>query len=175
MSDIKVCARCKKALPISEFRKQSGSLDGLQSYCKLCLSEYKKSKYKTTKASKSSKSYPSYKVAKHRHSKIRLLFGEDNQIVTFRMLAEMLDTTVKQVYTKWELRGRPSKIKNLEFFSRDYAVERTKRIKRSTENLLRYMEATSKEKPKKEVKVRPVKKKRAEGNAEWQALGDDLR
>lgn len=91
------------------------------------------------------------------------------------MLAEMLGMTVKQVYTKWELRGRPSRIKSLEFFSREYAVQRAKRIKRSTENLLRYMEATRGEKPKKEVKAKPVKKKRAEGNAEWLALSDDPR
>ena len=168
----KLCARCKQELPVSEFRKQSDSSDGLQSYCKLCLSEYKKSKYKTAKAAKS---YSSYKVAKCKHSKIRLLFGVDNQVVTFRMLAEMLNMTVKQVYTRWDLRGRPCRIKNLEFFSRKYAVQRTKRIKRTTENLLRYTEETRKEKPKKEVKAKPVKKKRAEGNAEWQALGDSLR
>ena len=172
MNETKICTKCRNELPTSAFRKRTKASDGLQGYCKSCLSEYKKSRYKTTKASKS---YPSYKVAKRRHSKIRLLFGKDNQIVTFRMLAEMLNMTTKQVYVRWEHRGRPSKIKNLEFFSREYAVERSKRIKRTTENLLRYMEATSKEKPKKEVKVRPVKKKRAEGNAEWQALGDDLR
>lgn len=168
----KLCARCKQELPVSELHKQSDSSDWLQSYCKLCLSEYKKSKYKTTKAAKS---YSSYKVAKCKHSKIRLLFGVDNRIVTFRMLAEMLNMTVKQVYTRWDLRGRPCRIKNLEFFSREYAVERTKRIKRSTENLLRYTEATRKEKPKNEVKAKPAKKKRAEGNAEWLALSDDPR
>ena len=172
MNETKICTKCRNELPTSAFRKRTKASDGLQGYCKSCLSEYKKSRYKPTKTSKS---YPSYKVAKRRHPKIRLLFGKDNQVVTFKILAEMLGMTVKQVYTRWDLRGRPSKIKNLEFFSREYAVQRTKRIKRTTENLLRYMEATRKEKPKKEVKAKPVKKKRAEGNAEWLALSDDPR
>ena len=172
MNETKICTKCRNELPTKQFYKSASSSDGLQGYCKSCVSEYRKSKCRTAKTSKS---FHSYKVARCRHSKIRLLFGDDNQIVTFRMLAEMLGMTVKQVYTRWELRGRPSKIKNLEFFSRKYAVERTKRIKRSTENLLRYTEATRKEKPKKEVKAKPIKKKRAEGNAEWQALSDSLR
>ena len=172
MNETKICTKCRNELPTKQFYKSASSSDGLQGYCKSCVSEYKKSK---PSALKTSKPFPKHKVGKRNGSKIRLLFGEDNRIVTFRMLAEMLGMTVKQVYTRWELRGRPSKIKNLEFFSREYAVERTKRIKRSTENLLRYTEATRKEKPKKEVKAKPVKKKRAEGNAEWQALGDSLR
>lgn len=172
MNETKICTKCRNELPTSAFRKRTKASDGLQGYCKSCISEYKKSKRRTAKTSKS---FSSYKVVKCKHSKIRLLFGDDNQIVTFRMLAEMLGMTVKQVYTRWEFRGRPSKIKNLEFFSREYAVQRTKRIKRTTENLLRYMEATRKEKPKKEVKAKPVKNKRAEGNAEWLALSDDPR
>ena len=172
MTGTKICTKCKKELPTSAFRKRADAHDGLQGYCKSCISEYKKSK---RRAAKTSKSFNNYKVVKCKHSKIRLLFGDDKQIVTFRMLAEMLGMTVKQVYTKWELRGRPSRIKSLEFFSREYAVQRAKRIKRSTENLLRYMEATRKEKPNKEVKAKPVKKKRAEGNAEWLALSDDPR
>lgn len=172
MTETKICTKCRNELPTKQFYKNIKAHDGLQCYCKSCVSEYKKSKCRTAKTSKS---FHSYKVARCRHSKIRLLFGDDNQIVTFRVLAEMLDMTVKQVYDKWERRGRPCRIKNLEFFSREYAVQRTKRIKRTTENLLRYMEATKKEKPKKEVKVKPVKKKRAEGNAEWQALSDDPR
>lgn len=172
MTETKICTKCKKELPTSAFRKRTGAHDGLQGYCKSCISEYKKSK---RRAAKTSKSFSSYKVSRCKHSKIRLLFGDDNQIVTFRMLAEMLGMTVKQVYTRWEVRGRPSRIKSLEFFSREYAVQRAKRIKRSTENLLRYTEATRKEKPKKEVKAKPIKKKRAEGNAEWLALSDDPR
>ena len=172
MNETKICTKCRNELPTKQFYKSVKAYDGLQGYCKSCISEYKKSKRRTAKTSRS---YSSYKVSKKRHSKIRLIFGPDNRIVTFRMLAEMLGMTVPQVYTRWDLRGRPSKIKNLEFFSREYAVQRTKRIKRTTENLLRYMEATRKEKPKKEVKAKPVKKKRAEGNAEWLALGDDLR
>ena len=172
MNETKICTKCRNELPTKQFYKSASSSDGLQGYCKSCVSEYKKSKYKTAKAAKS---YSSYKVAKCKHSKIRLLFGEGNQVVTFRVLAEMLNMTVKQVYTRWDLRGRPCRIKNLEFFSRKYAVQRAKRIKRSTENLLRYTEATRKEKPKKEVKAKPIKKKRAEGNAEWLALSDDPR
>ena len=172
MAETKTCTKCKKELPVEYFCRRTGARDGLQGYCKSCISEYKKSKRRTVKTSKS---FSSYKVDKCKHSKIRLLFGDDNKIVTFRMLAEMLGMTVKQVYTRWDLRGRPSRIKSLEFFSREYAVQRAKRIKRSTENLLRYMEATRGEKPKKEGKAKPVKKKRAKGNAEWLALSDDPR
>ena len=167
----KLCDRCKQELPVSAFYRKSTSKDGYQHYCKECINRDRKEGRK----SKKPPMLTGRKINVGHYNKIRLIFGEDKRIVTFKILAEMLGAKPKDVYDKWERRGRPSKIKNLEFFSREYAVQRTKRIKRTTENLLRYMEATRKEKPKKEVKAKPVKKKRAEGNAEWQALSDDPR
>ena len=167
----KLCDRCKQELPVSAFYRKSTSKDGYQHYCKECINRYRKEGRK----SKKPPMLTGRKINVGHYNKIRLIFGEDKRIVTFKILAEMLGMTVKQVYTRWDLRGRPCRIKNLEFFSREYAVQRTKRIKRTTENLLRYTEATRKEKPKKEVKAKPIKKKRAEGNAEWQALSDDPR
>lgn len=36
----KVCTKCGRELPLSEFNKSKKSNDGLQSYCKECQSEY---------------------------------------------------------------------------------------------------------------------------------------
>ena len=36
----KVCSRCKRELPISEFTKDKSRVDGLQNYCKGCNKKY---------------------------------------------------------------------------------------------------------------------------------------
>lgn len=38
----KICIKCNKKLPLSEFTKDKKSKDGLKYYCKKCLKEYKK-------------------------------------------------------------------------------------------------------------------------------------
>lgn len=45
----KVCSRCRRELPISEFSKQKGSKDCLYSYCKKCASKWKIEYYKNNK------------------------------------------------------------------------------------------------------------------------------
>ena len=46
---MKVCTKCKEALPLSEFRKQSSTKDGLKYYCKKCDNASAKSYYKKNK------------------------------------------------------------------------------------------------------------------------------
>jgi predicted methyltransferase len=46
---LKVCTKCKEALPLSDFRKQSSTKDGLKYYCKKCDNELAKSYYKKNK------------------------------------------------------------------------------------------------------------------------------
>ena len=46
---LKVCTKCKEALPLSDFRKQSSTKDGLKYYCKECDNELAKSYYKKNK------------------------------------------------------------------------------------------------------------------------------
>ena len=36
----KICSKCKRELPISEFGKNKTTKDGLNSWCKLCSSNY---------------------------------------------------------------------------------------------------------------------------------------
>ena len=52
----KVCSKCGRELPLSEFYKRSVSNDGLQSYCKECAikmsSEYAKKSRERKKAHK---------------------------------------------------------------------------------------------------------------------------
>ena len=43
---MKVCTKCKEALPLSEFRKQSSTKDGLKYCCKECDNKAAKSYYK---------------------------------------------------------------------------------------------------------------------------------
>lgn len=52
METTKVCTKCGRTLPISEFSKCSGSKDGLQHHCKKCKSLYMKGYYKGENESK---------------------------------------------------------------------------------------------------------------------------
>lgn len=45
----KVCSKCKRELPISEFNKNKNSKDGLYSYCRQCASERTSEYYKNNK------------------------------------------------------------------------------------------------------------------------------
>lgn len=40
--ETKLCTKCGKTKPISEFGLNKSKKDGLQSYCKECVKEYKK-------------------------------------------------------------------------------------------------------------------------------------
>ena len=37
---VKLCARCGKTLPVSEFSQNKRAKDGLQKYCKSCMQSY---------------------------------------------------------------------------------------------------------------------------------------
>lgn len=45
----KVCSKCRRELPISEFYKSESSKDGLYAYCRKCTSERKSEYYKNNK------------------------------------------------------------------------------------------------------------------------------
>lgn len=40
--ETKICARCKKELPVSEFHRSKNSKDGYQGYCHECDREYRR-------------------------------------------------------------------------------------------------------------------------------------
>lgn len=46
----KVCSKCRRELPISEFTKEKNKNDGFKCYCKKCQAEYNKEYNKTEKA-----------------------------------------------------------------------------------------------------------------------------
>ena len=43
--ETKICSKCKEEKEVCEFNKRNNSKDTLQSWCKICLTEYRK-KYK---------------------------------------------------------------------------------------------------------------------------------
>ncbi|WAX17085.1 hypothetical protein PF672P2_00070 [Parabacteroides phage PF672P2] len=47
--EVKLCARCGKTLPISEFDNHGTNKDGLQSYCRDCVREYNRERYRKGK------------------------------------------------------------------------------------------------------------------------------
>ena len=53
----KVCSKCKKELPISEFYKNKSRKDGLHIQCKNCVNEYAKKYRKSTKRKEVQKRY----------------------------------------------------------------------------------------------------------------------
>lgn len=48
----KICGRCGRELPVSEFGKDKSKNDGLRYYCKKCVAEYNKEYYKTEEGKK---------------------------------------------------------------------------------------------------------------------------
>ena len=46
----KMCTKCGRELPLSEFTKNKASKDGLRAYCKECQKEYKKEYYENNQA-----------------------------------------------------------------------------------------------------------------------------
>ena len=46
---MKICTKCKESLPLSEFRKQSSTKDGLKYYCKRCDNQSAKKYYEKNK------------------------------------------------------------------------------------------------------------------------------
>ena len=53
----KVCSKCKRELPISEFYKNKSRKDGLNAQCKNCMNEYAKNYRKSTKRKEVQKRY----------------------------------------------------------------------------------------------------------------------
>lgn len=51
----KVCSRCRRELPVSEFRKNKRGNDGFNHYCRKCATEYGKEYGKTEKAKEARK------------------------------------------------------------------------------------------------------------------------
>ena len=49
MADTKVCKKCGRELPISEFNKNKSKKDGLQSNCKECANQHRKQYYQENK------------------------------------------------------------------------------------------------------------------------------
>lgn len=54
---LKICGRCKRELPISEFSKDKSKSDGLNSRCKECEADYRKSESGKSVAKKARKKY----------------------------------------------------------------------------------------------------------------------
>lgn len=46
---MKVCKRCLEEKPLTEFNKQATTKDGYKNYCKPCVSEINKERYKENK------------------------------------------------------------------------------------------------------------------------------
>ncbi len=46
---MKICTKCKEVLPLSDFRKQGSTKDGLKYYCKECDDKLAKSYYQRNK------------------------------------------------------------------------------------------------------------------------------
>ena len=49
MEDTKICPKCGRELPRSEFSMKTNSKDGLQSYCKDCIREASRKSYEKRK------------------------------------------------------------------------------------------------------------------------------
>ena len=60
----KVCSKCKRELPISEFHKNKSRNDGIYSQCKQCRSKYLSEYYKNNKEQIKTKSMEYQKTEK---------------------------------------------------------------------------------------------------------------
>lgn len=70
--ETKICYRCKKIKPITEFHKNKNSKDGFYCYCKECCSELCKEYYKNSKDYREERK----KYSKKRKQKINKIIKE---------------------------------------------------------------------------------------------------
>lgn len=61
--ETKLCVKCGRTLPVSDFDSHTSNKDGLQSYCKECVREYNRERYRSSK-SKLIKVYSNAELAK---------------------------------------------------------------------------------------------------------------
>jgi hypothetical protein len=47
--DVKVCYKCRRELPVTDFKRHAGRADGLQADCIECQQEYRKEHYRRNK------------------------------------------------------------------------------------------------------------------------------
>ena len=62
--EVKKCGKCGNELPVSSFGKNASQKDGLQLWCKSCVSEYSRNQTKNSSADKLKKIYTNPDLAK---------------------------------------------------------------------------------------------------------------
>lgn len=82
----KVCKKCKKRKPLTEFHKDSYSPDGHHFYCKECRHKnykkyYGKNKDKKRKQYRENAEYYRFYRRMQRYTKVELTFGEWNELL----------------------------------------------------------------------------------------------
>ena len=96
--------------------------------------------------------------------------------VTFKMLGKMLNESPRNLYQKWDRRGRPERIKNASFFdtmpSRKPSAKTIKQREAALEKANQRRKELQAKRDAERLKPRTV---RNEGNSAWRALSDEPR
>ena len=111
-----------------------------------------------------------------KRSQILIRYADLPCRVTFKMLGEMLNEDPRNLYKRWDNRGRPERVKNASFFdrkpSRKPSAKTVKQRKAELEKANQRKKEIQAERDAQQLKPRVY---RDEGNDAWKALSDEPR
>ena len=90
--ETKICSKCKEEKEVCEFNKRNNSKDTLQSWCKICLTEYKKKYYRDNFENSQNYHKKYYKKNVDKITERTKKYREDNR--------EIINEKAKQFYHK---------------------------------------------------------------------------
>ena len=108
-----------------------------------------------------------------RRKQILIRYADRPCRVTFKVLGELLHENPKNLYEKWNKRGRPERVKNASFFDRRPTRKpSTKTIKQREDALKKANQRKKELQAKRDAQRLKPRSFRNEGNDEWRALSD---
>ena len=111
-----------------------------------------------------------------KRSQIRIRYADLPCRVTFKMLGEMLNENPRNLYNRWNKRGRPERIRNATFFDRRPSRKpSSKTIKQRKAALEKANQKKKELQARRDAMRLNPRVYRNEGNDAWKALSDEPR
>lgn len=144
----KVCTKCQKELPLSNFSNDSSSKDGLMSRCKICVREVKRAYYESNRESIKKKTNEYYhqnkdkiavrtKASREKNKIERSLYDKKRYAIMGEKIRERRRQYYKDNRSIEIVKNRKNYLKNKERYYEKFKIwlsvntERTKALKRA--------------------------------------------